>query len=49
MCPVDAIDFTSLGSFVGEFQHVLSDAKETTEETNIPGRGIAESKTDDVY
>lgn len=48
VCPEKAIETTPLESFSDVFKHVMSDPRETTAETGVPGRGTEEAKTNDV-
>lgn len=48
VCPFNAIEKPEISNFIGQFQHIISDPVETTEQTGVPGRGTEESKTNDV-
>jgi len=48
VCPVGAIEESSLDGFMKQFQHVISDPTVTSEGTGVPGRGTEEAKTNDV-
>lgn len=48
VCPRDAIEPIELGTFLKQFQHVISDPVENHGVTGVTGRGTEEVKTNDV-
>jgi len=48
VCPKDAMERGPLDRFIDRFGHILCDPSETFVETETPGRGTEEAKTNDV-
>ncbi len=48
VCPKDAMEKGPLNRFIDQFVHAMCDPSETHVETDTPGRGTEEAKTNDV-